>query len=96
LLAQLESRGAPVNSSVELQETASEKAERLTGEALAKLGWKETDLAERRKGDPTKFKIALTLRAETTMTLKWIATRLQMGTASSLSNLFSARQTTKR
>lgn len=88
LLAQLESRGAPVDSGVELRETASEKAERLTGEALAKLGWKETDLAERRKGDPTKFKIALTLRAETTMTLKWIATRLQMGTASSLSNLF--------
>ena len=96
LLAQLESGGAALNSGVELQEPATEKAERLAREALEKLGWKETDLSERRKGDPAKLKIALTLRAETTMTLKWIAARLQMGTASSLSNLFSARRTAKR
>jgi hypothetical protein len=96
LVAQLESGGAALNSGVELQEPATEKAERLAREALAKLGWKETDLAERRKGDSAKLKIALTLRAETTMTLKWIAARLQMGTASSLSNLFSARRTAKR
>jgi REP element-mobilizing transposase RayT len=96
LVAQLESGGAALNSGVELQEPATEKAERLAREAVAKLGWKETDLAERRKGDPAKLKIALTLRAETTMTLKWIAARLQMGTASSLSNLFSARRTAKR
>jgi hypothetical protein len=55
-----------------------------------------TDLAQRRKGDPEKLKIAAKLRAETTMTLSWIAARLQMGAASSLGNLFSARRAAQR
>ena len=32
------------------------------------------------KGDIHKIKLASSLRAETTMTIKWIAQRLQMGT----------------
>jgi hypothetical protein len=80
----------------ESPETATEKAERLALEELAKLGWKEADLAQRRKGDPEKLKIAVKLRAETTMTLSWIAARLQMGAASSLGNLFSVRQAAQR
>lgn len=48
-------------------------------EELAKLGWKEADLTQRRKGDPGKVRIARQLRQETTMTLAWIAQRLQMG-----------------
>jgi hypothetical protein len=95
LLAQLESGGAMGQSDGASPETAMEKAERLAREELAKLGWKEADLAQRRKGDAGKFKIAMKLRAETTMTLKWIAGRLQMGTASSLGNLFSARRAAK-
>jgi REP element-mobilizing transposase RayT len=95
LLAQLESGGAMGQSDGASPETAMEKAERLAREELAKLGWKEADLAERRKGDAGKLKIALKLRAETTMTLSWIAGRLQMGTASSLGNLFSARRAAK-
>jgi hypothetical protein len=35
----------------------------------------------RRKSDPHKVRIAGRLRRETTMTLKWIADRLCMGTA---------------
>ena len=92
LLLQLESVGVAGRSGGASTETATEKAERLAREELAKLGWKEADLAQRRKGDPWKFKIAMKLRAETTMTLNWIAGRLQMGTASSLGNLFSARR----
>ena len=34
----------------------------------------------RRKSNPGKLKITLRLRQETTMTLAWIAERLQMGT----------------
>jgi len=36
------------------------------------------ELKRRRKGDPGKIRIAGRLRAETTMTLKWIAAELQM------------------
>jgi hypothetical protein len=96
LLAQQESGGVKLISGGESPETATEKAERLALEELAKLGWKEADLAQRRKGDPEKLKIAVKLRAETTMTLSWIAARLQMGAASSLGNLFSVRRAAQR
>jgi hypothetical protein len=39
----------------------------------------ETDLAVQRKGDKEKVKLARRLRAQTTMTLGWIAQRLRMG-----------------
>ena len=54
---------------------------------LDALGWTDTDLARRRKGDPGKVRLARKLRAETTMTLHWIATRLQMGRWTYVSNL---------
>lgn len=62
------------------------------GEELRKLGEAETELARHRKGDPTKVELAARMRAGTTMTLSWIATRLGMGTRPSLSNLLSARR----
>jgi len=40
----------------------------------------------RRKSDPEKVKIALRLRRESIMTLKWIAQRLQMGSWTNVSN----------
>jgi len=49
--------------------------------------WTDADLAQRRKGDAQKLKIAQRLRRNTTMTLNWIAKRLSMGAASSLANL---------
>ena len=61
-------------------------------EGLQKLGWTEAELAMRQKGDEAKLKLAVQLRAEPTMTLKWIAARLQMGTGASLSNLLSAQR----
>ena len=71
----------------EIRESAEQKAERLTGAELAKYGWDESDLSERRKGDPKKVRIALRLRQETTMTLAWIADRLNMGTKTHLAHL---------
>jgi hypothetical protein len=56
-------------------------------EGLKKLGWKEADLTKRRKGDMGKLEMALRLRRQTTMTLKWIAERLKMGTWTHLNHL---------
>jgi len=56
---------------------------------LKRLGWTAEDLKARRKGDAKKVRLAQRLRAETTMTLKWIAGELQMGTWTHVSNLLS-------
>ena len=64
----------------ERAETEEEQAEEMVREGLKRLGWKEQDLAARRKGDGQKLKLALRLRKETTASVKWIAQRLQMGT----------------
>ena len=45
-----------------------------------------------RAGLDAKVKLAVKLRDQTTMTLKWIATRLQMEIGGSLSNLLSAQR----
>jgi hypothetical protein len=50
-------------------------------------GWKEKDLAGWAKGDKSKVALARRLRQETTMSLKWIAQRLQMGSWTYVSNL---------
>jgi len=92
LLAQVEERRGAAHYGAELQESATEKAERLVRVELQKLGWTEADLAARRRGDGAKLKLAVKLRAKTTMTLKWIAARLQMGIGGSLSNLLSAQR----
>ena len=54
---------------------------------LSREGWTVRDLAQRRKGDAVKVRLARRLRQETTMTLSWIANQLRMGTAGSLANL---------
>jgi hypothetical protein len=61
-------------------------------ECLRELSWAEMDLAQRRKGDPGKVQIARRLRAETTMTLGWIADRLRMGVWTHVSNLLREAQ----
>ena len=71
----------------EVQESAEAKANRIVNAELLNVGWTERDLAERRKGDVHKVRIARRLRAETTMTLKWIADRLHMGTSTHLGHL---------
>jgi hypothetical protein len=51
------------------------------------LGWKEQALRLLPKGHPRKVEIARRLREETTLSLKWIAARLHMGTWRYVSNL---------
>ena len=60
-------------------ETADAKAERIVAEELARLGWTQDDLAARQKSDPTKLALAVRLRQETTLSVKPIAERLQLG-----------------
>ena len=55
-------------------------------EELARQGWSERDLVERPKTDRRKAGIARRLRQETTMTLVWVARRLQMGSVNTLKN----------
>jgi len=66
-------------------------AERIVKEELGRMGWLEEELRGRPKGHPGKVVIARRLRQETTMSLKWIAKRLQMGTWTYVSNLLNQR-----
>lgn len=52
------------------------------------------DLSRRRKGDKGKMDITRRVRKETTMTLAWIAQRLQMGVWTHVSNLLRAKERT--
>ena len=81
LLAQMEPKLGRHHGGPERQETALSRAERLLAEELTRRGWTADQLAARRKGDREKVNIARRLRGETTMTLDWIAARLNMGAA---------------
>jgi hypothetical protein len=52
----------------------------------------EADLKTRPKGDSVKVALAARLRAETTMTVGWIAERLAMGTRGYLNHLLYRRR----
>jgi REP-associated tyrosine transposase len=95
LLAQMqEKRGDHYGP--ELREADQAHAETLVLRELRRRRWTEATLRERRKGDPEKIKMALRLRQKTTMTLKWIAARLKMGTWTYLSNCLGAERKQKR
>lgn len=83
-------RVGPNHYGSERRETAEEKAKRIVAEGLKLLGWDEASLQKRPKGDKAKVLLARQLRAETTMSLKWIAARLQMGSWTYVSNLLSS------
>jgi hypothetical protein len=59
---------------------------------LAKPRWTEADLEKRRKTDALKVKMAARLRAETVMTLDWIARRLHMGCRHTVANCLKGKQ----
>ena len=79
LLAQMSGQMGEHHYGMERRASAEEKAVRIVDEELAKVGWTEQDLRRRPKGDAVKVAVAVRLREETTMTLKWISDRLQMG-----------------
>ena len=79
LLAAVVERVGPSHYGAQRQETGLQKAERMVREEIERLGWDEDQLRARRKGHRAKVLLARRLRQETTMSLKWIAQRLQMG-----------------
>jgi len=91
LLAQMSERVGESHYGAERQESGEEKAERIVAEELKKRRWTESHLEERRKGDREKVKIALRLRRESIMTLKWIARRLQMGSWTNVANCLASK-----
>ena len=97
LLAQMSERMGEHHYGEERALSEEERAEDIVREGLKRLGWREADLAKRAKGDGEKLKLALRLRAETTVTLKWIAQRLRMGTWTHLNHLlyWQRRETTR-
>jgi putative transposase len=86
LLAEMAERVGESHYGEERQESGEAKAERIVEEEMRRRRWTEKDLVERRKGDPEKIKIALRLRRESIMTLKWIARQLAMGCWANVSN----------
>lgn len=70
----------------EIKQTEEHKAVRILREECARLQWTEGHLQSTPKGDRHKIRIAQRLRAETTMTLKWIAAHLHMGTWTHVAN----------
>jgi hypothetical protein len=68
------------HESEQRRESSEVLAERIVREELKKTGWRDADLA--------KASIAQRLKKETTMTLKWIAQRLKMGSASMVTHCF--------
>ena len=91
LLEQMDHKLGPDHFGPERWESCEAKAERIVVEELRRLNWTHETLAEIRKGDPSKVEIAQRLRDETTMTLSWIADRLQMGTRTHLDHLLYRR-----
>jgi hypothetical protein len=71
----------------ERNQTDEQKAEAIMLAQLKKLGWGKADLVTQRKGDPHKLALARELRSQTTMSLKWIAKWLEMGSWTHVSNL---------
>ena len=89
LLAAVVERVGPSHYGAQRQETGLQKAERMVREEIERLGWDEDQLRAHRKGHRAKVLLARRLRQETTMSLKWIAQRLQMGSWTYVSNLLN-------
>ena len=87
LLERLDGKLTDNHQARERADTAEMKGERIIQSRLDEIGWSETDLRERGKCVPEKIRIAQQLRAETTLSLKRVAERLNMGTWTNVSSL---------
>jgi len=92
LIEQIAERVGEYHYAEERQRSEDQKARGIVAAELKRIGWTEEDLKRRRKGDAKKVRIAQRLRAETTMTLKWIAGELQMRAWTYVSNLLSRQR----
>jgi REP element-mobilizing transposase RayT len=96
LLAQMSGRMGAEHYGPERVETDEAKAERVVAEELKQRGWATADLQVRRKGDGEKVAMAVRLRAETAMTVGWIAERLGMGSRGYVNHLLYRQRKSRR
>ncbi len=92
LLGQMKERLGAEHYGAERAETMAEHAEAVVAKELRRRKWGEAELGRRAKGDAQKVAMAVRLRAETTMTVKWIAQRLHMGTPGHVHHLLYQRR----
>ena len=95
LLGQMQDRMGAEHCGVERQETMAARAERIVVEEMKRRRWDEAELAQRAKGDAPKVAIALRLRAQSAVTVQWIADRLQMGAAGYVHHLLYRQRKAK-
>ena len=86
LLAAMKGRNSEYIAGDEIKESEQQKAQRIIKAELQRLHWTRKNLQTTLKGDKRKIRIARRLRDETTMTLKWIAEQLHMGTWTHVAN----------
>lgn len=86
LLEQMSSKLGAHHFGPERQASAASQAEAVIAVVLKRSKLTEQDLERMLKADPWKLSLARRLRQETTVTLKWIAERLHMGTWTYLNN----------
>ena len=91
---QFSGRGHRINVCKTRQRVAREKPDRLEHFDESVLSM-EAELKRQGKGGREKVEIAWRLRQQTTMTLKWIAQRLRMGTWTHVSNCLTQRRNEK-
>ena len=82
----------PTHYGAERREVRTSRALRLLREEMDRLAWNMADLKQAAKGDARKVHIAARIRKETTMSLKWIAEHLAMGSWTHVSNLLGAHR----
>jgi hypothetical protein len=96
LLAQLGERMGPEHYGEERRETEVMKAERIIAQAMKRGKGKVSELEKLPKGAAVKVALAGRLRAETTLTVGWIAERLAMGTRGYANHLLYQDRKSKR
>jgi putative transposase len=77
-------QGQHYEAALLMKDAAEEKAERIFIRELRVAGLTEKALQERPRSEPLKWKIARSMRTETTVSLGWIARRLDLGSASNV------------
>jgi putative transposase len=87
LAAQFAIETAEHHSAQVRQESEIEKAQRLISEKLTLVGWDRARLRGEAKGHPMKIRIAQEMRDQSTMSVKWIATELSIGSWTYLNKL---------
>ena len=87
LIDRFESKVGEHHRGEERARTDEEIAERIVRVGMKELGWTEEELRRRRKGDAAKVRMARAVREGTSVSLKWIARRLEMGRWTYVSNL---------